>query len=247
MNLPDLLIDAANGAVFRGKLQAPSGTIGGWDINESTLTRNCQDDEVAKGVWTLDDMITLSHTHDNNSTYLDFGWIFGSRLDSSTGITEVYPIYGISTNSNLEFGVGSGRKGELSGTWTVTGTWTEENDTSDERVKNTIESLPETYEALFDNLQPKRYKYNHGTSDRFHTGYIAQDVVSAIEAAGLTTQDFAGVMLTEPNTENERWYLRRDEFVSLNTWQIQKAKARISELESKVAFLESQISALTNN
>ena len=71
-------------------------------------------------------------------------------------------------------------------------------------------------------------------------GYYDQ-LLYALEKAGLTTQDFAGVVLNNPNTENECWYLRRDEFVALNTWQIQKAKTRISELEEKVAKLEEMI------
>lgn len=117
-----------------------------------------------------------------------------------------------------------------------------ETSESDINVKNSISAYTSEYEALFDNLQPCRYKYNHGTSDRYHTGFIAQEVVSAIESAGLTTQDFAGVVrLEEPNINGSEWLLRRDEFVALNTWQIQKAKVRIAELESRVAELEKLI------
>jgi hypothetical protein len=44
---------------------------------------------------------------------------------------------------------------------------------SDERVKNSIESLPNEYEVFFDKMEPTRYKYNKGTSNRYHTGFIA--------------------------------------------------------------------------
>lgn len=115
---------------------------------------------------------------------------------------------------------------------------------SDFNVKNSVSNI-DNYDILFDNLKPCRYKYNHGNSNRFHTGFIAQEVVSAIECSGLTTQDFAGVMhLEEPDTNGCEWLLRRDEFVALNTWQIQKAKCRIAELESKVKDLESIIESL---
>lgn len=30
------------------------------------------------------------------------------------------------------------------------------------------------------------------------------------------------------------WILRRDEFVALNTWQIQKLKTRVTELENEI-------------
>lgn len=112
------------------------------------------------------------------------------------------------------------------------------NSSSDSRIKHSIEMLPESYEALFDSLTARRYKYNDGTSDRYHTGYVAQEVVSAIEKAGLSTKDFAAVILENPDTDQECWYLRRDEFVALNTWQIQKLKARVAELEKIVAKLQ---------
>lgn len=110
---------------------------------------------------------------------------------------------------------------------------------SDINVKNSIAILDDVYDNLFDNLRPCKYKYNHGTSDRYHTGFIAQDVVDAVESAGLTTQDFAGVVhLEKPNENGCEWLLRRDEFVALNTWQIQKLKQQISDLEYKLNMLE---------
>lgn len=52
--------------------------------------------------------------------------------------------------------------------------------------------------------------------------------------------------MLERVSENESyWSLRRDEFVSLNTWQIQKLKPRMTSAEGKIAQLELQISSLT--
>lgn len=119
-----------------------------------------------------------------------------------------------------------------------------QNDSSDARIKNSIETLPLQYDTFFDNMKPCRYKYNAGESNRYHTGYIAQELVQALEGAGLTTQDFAGVMLEETGTENECWYLRRDEFVALNTWQIQKLKPRMTAVETEIAQLKQEISSL---
>ena len=119
---------------------------------------------------------------------------------------------------------------------------------SDINVKNSIELLDVKYDNLFNLLTPCRYKYNHGTSNRFHTGFIAQEVLSAIQEAELSTEDFAGIVhLEKPNINGCEWLLRRDEFVALNTWQIQKAKARISTLETEVAELKSQLQSLTNS
>jgi hypothetical protein len=47
---------------------------------------------------------------------------------------------------------------------------------SDANQKNSISSLPIQYSTLFDNLNPVLYKYNHGTSNRYHVGFIAQEV-----------------------------------------------------------------------
>ena len=112
------------------------------------------------------------------------------------------------------------------------------NSSSDERIKNSIEDLPSAYESLFDSLTPRRYKYNDGTSGRYHTGFVAQEVVSAVESSGLSTQDFAAVVKEFPDSDIECWHLRRDEFVALNTWQIQKLKARVKELETIVSQLQ---------
>ena len=121
-----------------------------------------------------------------------------------------------------------------------------QNSSSDERIKNSIEAFPIKYERFFDELLPKRYKYNNGTSNRYHTGFIAQDVVRSLNSNDITTQEFAGVMLDNPGQENECWYLRRDEFVALNTWQIQKLKPRVSALEQTILNYETRISNLEN-
>lgn len=107
-------------------------------------------------------------------------------------------------------------------------------DDSDQNLKNTISSIPLSYSALFDSLRPVTFKFNNGTSNRVHTGFIAQEVDEAISTAGLTRQDFAGLCILNEGTENERWGLRYGEFVALNTYEIQKLKARVAELEAKL-------------
>ena len=156
-------------------------------------------------------------------------WISSSNdFVMSTKVNNIKLTYG--SNNTIRLAVSSSG-GNLYGTWTQP-TWT-----SDRRLKHSIEELNENYEILFDNLIPKRYKYNNGTSNRYHTGFIAQEVLTAVEQANLTTQDFAAMYLTEREDSelNEPvWILRRDEFVALNTWQIQKLKTRVAELENEI-------------
>ena len=157
-------------------------------------------------------------------------------------------IYGRSTYGNVGISistlyVGEGTGGGSTRWYFVYGAAKNyENQYSDKRLKTNIENLSNQYEQLFDTLQPKRYKYIDGTSNRYHTGFVAQEVMDSVNNAGLTSQDFAAVCLEGINAEKEGyWQLRRDEFIALNTWQIQKAKARISELEEKVSKLEQLI------
>ena len=139
-------------------------------------------------------------------------------------------------NGNNQYGVFA----VCSGGGYLNGTWKLNNSTltaSDRNKKNSIENLDERYNTFFDNLCPIRYKYNDGTSSRYHTGFIAQDVEQAIANSNLDTLDFAGYVKDEDGVS----YLRYEEFVSLNTQQIQKAKTRIAELENKVEKLEALI------
>ena len=106
--------------------------------------------------------------------------------------------------------------------------------TSDKNVKNSIDSISESYSAIFDALIPVSYKYNDGTSNRTHTGFIAQDVKAAIENAGLTTQDFAAYCDWINKDGSIGCALRYEEFIALCVNEIQKLKKCIKELESKI-------------
>lgn len=118
---------------------------------------------------------------------------------------------------------------------TIHGTLFTNDTASDMRLKHNIETFDDRYEMFFDNLIPKRYKYNNGTSNRYHTGFIAQEVLVALDNSNISTQEFAGIMMQAAAPGEERYYhLRKEEFVSLNTWQIQKLKSRVTILENEI-------------
>ena len=199
----------ATKAYIAGKVSATSGTIGGWTIEETKLST----DSTWNGYSTEFSPEKLNFAQDGSYVNISSSWVAAGRDSLITGAYWVDICSATYAASTLDTG-------------------------SDERIKSNIESFSQQYEVLFDNLAPKRYKYIDGTSDRYHTGFIAQEVVDAVNKAGLTTQDFAAVMLKEPDTKNECWHLRRDEFVALNTWQIQKLKARVTELEERLLQIE---------
>jgi len=84
-------------------------------------------------------------------------------------------------------------------------------------------------------LRPVTYRFKENTSNRLHIGFIAQEVKEAILDSGLTTKDFAGYCQIDGN-EGKTYGLRYGEFVALNTYEIQKLKKRVSELEKRLAY-----------
>lgn len=110
---------------------------------------------------------------------------------------------------------------------------------SDIRLKNSVVKLSENYDTFFDELTPVSYILNNGTSKRRHVGFIAQDVEESLKKAGIDTKDFAGLCIP---SEGELYYmLRYEEFIALNTAQIQRLKSKVNDLEREVALLQAAV------
>jgi len=129
---------------------------------------------------------------------------------------------------------------------TLSGTWRGSlTASSDRNLKNSIEDLSDKYSAFFDRLNPVRFKLNDGTSGRYHTGFIAQDVETALEQVGLSTNEaalFVRFVTDNPknNTTEITYGLRYEEFIALNTREIQKLKARVARLEGLLGGSENE-------
>ena len=120
------------------------------------------------------------------------------------------------------------------------GVWT----TSDRNKKNTISYNLLSYDNFFDQLKPSLYKFNKGTSNRFHLGFIYQDVESALLHSNLTSQDFAGLVKQHDSNGEVLCGLRYDEFIALNTHMIQKTRKELEEKDNKIQQLENRIDEL---
>lgn len=106
--------------------------------------------------------------------------------------------------------------------------------TSDINAKNSVKMQPEIYSRLFDKLQPSIFKYNDGTSDRYHTGLIAQDIENAMIELGVDSKDFAALCYEKDEDGNKYDYgIRYTELVSMCIHEIQKLKTRVAELEGE--------------
>lgn len=147
------------------------------------------------------------------------------------------------TNLALQFSRDSnGTFGFLSGEWYYNGAEIATTG-SDKKIKHDINSLSDKYSTFFDQLRPVSFIYNknqfgYGTSQRVHTGFIANEVETALTNSGLTTQEFAGFVHQRAlGKQEDLLCLRYEEFVALNTSEIQKLKKRVAELESQIALL----------
>ena len=132
---------------------------------------------------------------------------------------------------------------------------------SDEREKSDIMSIddyPVTYsrdgsgnvfEKLFDKLSPKTYTLNVENSGELHIGFIAQDIANSLEELGLSTDDVALIdhnswVDEETGEEKDRYGLTYEEFIALNTYMIQKQKAKIEEQQTQINSLEERVAKL---
>lgn len=105
---------------------------------------------------------------------------------------------------------------------------------SDRSIKKNVRELDARYGDFFDRLSPRAFEYIDGNSGRTHVGFIAQEAYAALEPAGLTSQDFAGICIRDEGKETELWTVRAGEFLGLCIDEVQKLKKRVAELEARL-------------
>ena len=248
----DMFYVKANGDVYaKGEIYATSGEIGGCKIVDGKLTIP----EIEVGTISADKITagTCSATVKFSSMIAQKGCYLGSwkvvkktipnyssyealfnsttlSLDSSIYETYLSP-YGVEVQVTPLVG----DTDIYSNTWIriITG---KASAASDERLKHNIHCLDNRHEIFFDKIQPKTFNYlkeaKQGNTEKIHFGFIAQEIMKAEEITGLINLDLVNKEVNGYYTLNYR------HFIALNTWQIQKAKARISTLEQRVENIE---------
>lgn len=136
--------------------------------------------------------------------------------------------------------------------------------TSDRNKKKDFAEFDARYENLFFDLKPQIYKFKDGTSDRFHSGFISQDVEESMIENNLDSKDFAGYCkeiqrkviidtdeeYLEENVYDENgnlvydYMLRYEEFIALNTHMLQKAYKEIDALKTIIDEMKKEIDIL---
>ncbi len=106
--------------------------------------------------------------------------------------------------------------------------------TSDKRRKNTISILEDKYLNLIRKINPVSFKYNDdiSLSGRTHTGFIAQNVLQAMNECGIDRKDFAAFV--DVNNNDEEYALRYEEFIALLLKYSQHLEQRINVLEERL-------------
>lgn len=125
---------------------------------------------------------------------------------------------------------GSASCGTAAYPWSDVYAETGEVSTSDENLKNSIEPLPDKYVTMLDQIMPKRYKINNGTSGRYHVGFIAQDVEQAMTLAGVDALEFGGWIKDEDQSGNPIYMLRYTEFIAILLAKIKQLEDRLEAM-----------------
>ena len=79
---------------------------------------------------------------------------------------------------------------------------------SDENSKSIIEEIPIEVLEAWSTVKWKRFKYKNGTSNRWHTGLIVQDVIKAFADKGLDATEYGLLCYDE---ESGIWGIRYNE------------------------------------
>ena len=117
---------------------------------------------------------------------------------------------------------------------------------SDRRSKHDIEDLSDAHEFIM-GLSPKRFKLNGEESDRYHFGFIAQDVKPLLEE---TVGDGVLIEYNSNDTETGQ-YDREDEetftysmdytqFIAPLVQMVQEQELRITELEHIISSMKGE-------
>lgn len=117
--------------------------------------------------------------------------------------------------------------------------------TSDRNVKNSFTAFDDRYYNLASMIDLQLFKYNDGTSDRFHSGAVAQEVVEAMAECEISLDEYGLVCIDTWQDDNgnnyEMYNLRYDELNVLMNWYNRKKN---DELQTKINNMQDQINQL---
>lgn len=226
----DLYVDAVNiyGTLTATKLRGGSISVVDDDDNECGTIQTTY---ASSSDYKLDiSSSAMELFAEDGSLFIASGWDRRNKYHASIevdGNSEEVQIKGnVIPNADDVYNLGSPNF-----VWSAIYCSTNELNGSDRNIKNSIEALPEKYVRMFELVEPKRYKLNSGTSGRFHTGFIAQEVEAAMQKCGITSQEFAGWAAAKRKDGSETYFLRYSEFIPVLWAKVREQEERLKRLE----------------
>lgn len=145
--------------------------------------------------------------------------------------------------------------GDSSARWTRVYAASATISTSDERLKTDVNNLEEKYEKLFELLRPVTYRWSGEGHDRIHTGFISQEVKSAMDEIGVSPLEFGAYcydnFTDDPEWNKEitdgmidRYSLAYEEFIALNTHMIQKTMNELEQVKKELSEMKQIVKKL---
>lgn len=226
----DLCVDAVNiyGTLTATKLRGGSISVVDDDDNECGTIQTTY---ASSSDYKLDiSSSAMELFAEDGSLFIASGWDRSNKYHASIevdGNSEEVQIRGdVIPNADDVYNLGSPNF-----VWSAIYCSTNELNGSDRNIKNSIEALPEKYVRMFELVEPKRYKLNNGTSGRYHTGFIAQEVEAAMQKCGITSQEFAGWAAAKRKDGSETYFLRYSEFIPVLWAKVREQEERLKRLE----------------
>lgn len=226
----DLYVDAVNiyGTLTATKLRGGSISVVDDDDNECGTIQTTY---ASSSDYKLDiSSSAMELFAEDGSLFIASGWDRTNKYHASIEVDgnseEVQIKGGVIPNADNVYDLGSPNF-----VWSAIYCSTNELNGSDRNIKNSIEALPEKYVRMFDLVEPKRYKLNSGTSGRYHTGFIAQEVEAAMQKCGITSQEFAGWAAAKREDGSETYFLRYSEFIPILWAKVREQEERLKRLE----------------
>lgn len=226
----DVCVDAVNiyGTLTATKLRGGSISVVDDDNNECGTIQTTY---ASSSDYKLDiSSSAMELFAEDGSLFIASGWDRSNKYHASIevdGNSEEVQIKGdVIPNADDVYNLGSPNF-----VWSAIYCSTNELNGSDRNIKNSIEALPEKYVRMLELVEPKRYKLNSGTSGRFHTGFIAQEVEAAMQKCGITSQEFAGWAAAKRKDGSETYFLRYSEFIPVLWAKVREQEERLKRLE----------------
>ena len=226
----DVCVDAVNiyGTLTATKLRGGSISVVDDDNNECGTIQTTY---ASSSDYKLDiSSSAMELFTEDGSLFIASGWDRSNKYHASIevdGNSEEVQIKGdVIPNADDVYNLGSPNF-----VWSAIYCSTNELNGSDRNIKNSIEALPEKYVRMLELVEPKRYKLNSGTSGRFHTGFIAQEVEDAMRACGINSQEFAGWARATREDGSETYFLRYSEFIPILWAKVREQEERLKRLE----------------